>query len=1074
MFRGVGAGRRWTGVVLAVVTSICTLAWCGAAAASPWTGLVANNQYPNDSVTTFDPVTKTTGPNINVGGDTTWVGPSPDGTKAYASTVYPSAALNVIDLATGSVVSSVSIPGSLYYGAVSPDGTHVYLAGGGTVLPIDVTTSPPTVGSAISVPNTGEVAFSPDGKTAWVATGPGGSATGVVPIDVATGTVGTLIPTGNGAFGVAVSPDGRTIWVSNPTDGSVSEIDSATRTVIRTVTISAGQPFWMAMSPDGSRLWVTLRTQHELTWINTADGTVGTTVDTGGPAAIAVALTPDGDSAFVTDGTFNGSGQGSQVTPVDATTNPPTADTAMSGYIDPVWDAITPDQGPVANFTVRSAPPGSPTSFDASSSLAPGSPIASYAWNFGDGATETTATPTVSHVYAQAGTYQATVTETDAAGTSTATVYTGQQTVRNGGPGASATRSVIVGSSGPQATLSAGSIDFGTVGLRKTSAPQAVTMTNSGSAPLVISSTSLGGADAGDFHVNSDGCGGATVAPGASCTAMVTFAPSATGARTAQIAFTDNASGSPHTAFLTGTGTDTGTLTGTVSDGDHGGAPISGATVEICPHGHLLSGSCRVVSTGAQGGYTASLPAGIYDMQVNSPDPRLIVGSASATVSIGAVTREDFPLHAPTPFPADVTIVGVGGTTNGGVPVINWGQPFSLTFPIDFPGGLGDGTKLTVLIQDTISGTGAGGGGIGLRALTTADYARQKGQWVLTGQHSGPAALAASTGCEPPPSPPFNPLNLAGYPAALNNFVNTAANAVNPLAQVNGNAGQQIHGSEDASHTEDVYVDPVDCIPDPANPGQQQALCPPGSHRSNGGQNCSPDDTSNWNQWSPANPSHWNPYVDPSGTVDTTAGAPVPGATVWLERSSTKRHPKFGKPRTGSATMIPSVNPEHTNAAGFFQWDVIPGYYRVRASRHGCTAPAKHSASNSRSVLSVLSPIFKIPPPRLNVRLVLACPGLHRSASRVTLHAKVERRLSGQPVAVAIQIHGTRGRLRPSGMVSIRAGRRVIAQLPVNSRTGKASIVLLGSRANFRGSLVAVYAGDGYFAGSRSRVVRLR
>jgi YVTN family beta-propeller protein len=1072
------ARSAWKAAVLATATLICSLAWSGPAAASAWTGLVANNQYPNDSVTTFDPVAKTTGQNINVGGDTTWVGPSPDGTKAYASTVYPSAALNVIDLASNSVTSSVSIPGSLYYGAVSPDGRHVYLAGGGTVLPIDVSSSPPVRGTAISVPNTGEVAFSPDGQTAWVATGPGSSATGVVPIDVATGTVGTLIPTGSGAFGVAVSPDGRSLWVSNSAGGSVSEIDTATRTVIDTVPISAGQPFWLAMSPDGSRLWVTLRAQQELTWINTSDGSVGTTVSTGAPSAIAVAVTPDAKTAFVTDGSFNGSGQGSQVTPVDATSNPPTAGTAMSGYADPVWDAITPDQGPVANFTVQAAPSGSATTFDASSSLAPGTPIVSYAWDFGDGASQTTTAPTVSHVYAQAGTYYAKLTETDAAGTSTTVVYTGQQTLRNGGPGASATKSVIVGSGSsagaPQATLSTGNVDFGTVGLGKTSVPRAVTVTDTGATPLVVSSTTIGGADAGEFHVTSDGCGGATIAPGTSCTTMVTFAPNATGARTAQIAFSDNASGSPHTAFLTGIGTDTGTLTGTVSDSDQGGTPISGATLQICPHGHLFSGACRVVSTDAQGAYTATLPAGTYDMQVNPPSAGLITGSASVAVSVGAVTREDFPLHAPTPFPSNVTIVGVGGTTNGGVPVINWAQPFTLSYPIDFPGGLGDGTKLTVLIQDTINGTGAGGGGIGLHALTTAQFARQGGQWVLTGQHAGPAALAASTGCEPPPPPPFNPVNFAGYPAAINNFINNAGNALNPLAQVNADVGQQMHGSEDMSHTEDVYVDPVDCIPDPANPGHQQALCPPGSHRSNGGQNCSPDDQSNWNQWSPANPSHWNSYVDPSGTVVTSAGAPVPGATVWLERSSTRRHPKFKRPPSGSATMIPSVNPEHTNAAGFFQWDVIPGYYRVRASHNGCTAPTRHSASNARSVLSVLSPIFKIPPPRLNVRLVLSCPGLHRLADQVVVSAKVERRIGGQPLALSIRIAGIRGRLRPSGMVTIRAGRRVLAQLPVNSRTGKASIVLLGSRANFRGALVVVYSGDGYFTGSRSRVVRVR
>jgi hypothetical protein len=108
--------------------------------------------------------------------------------------------------------------------------------------------------------------------------------------------------------------------------------------------------------------------------------------------------------------------------------------------------AITPDQAPEAELSVIPAPAGSPTSFDASASVAPSSPISSYAWNFGDGHTATTSTPTTTHTYSTSGSFTATVTETDTAGTSTAgtstaQVFTGQTVSLNGGAQAVASQS---------------------------------------------------------------------------------------------------------------------------------------------------------------------------------------------------------------------------------------------------------------------------------------------------------------------------------------------------------------------------------------------------------------------------------------------------------------------------------------------------------------------------------------------------------------------------------------------------------------------------------------------------------
>jgi PKD repeat protein len=98
----------------------------------------------------------------------------------------------------------------------------------------------------------------------------------------------------------------------------------------------------------------------------------------------------------------------------------------------------------VASFRATPAAAGHATSFDASASTARGAPIATYAWNFGDGTRATTTIPTTTHRYPNAGTYHASLTLTDADGTSTTKVFTGQTTSRNGGLPAHAMHTINV------------------------------------------------------------------------------------------------------------------------------------------------------------------------------------------------------------------------------------------------------------------------------------------------------------------------------------------------------------------------------------------------------------------------------------------------------------------------------------------------------------------------------------------------------------------------------------------------------------------------------------------------------
>ncbi|HKV99496.1 MAG TPA: choice-of-anchor D domain-containing protein [Vicinamibacterales bacterium] len=100
----------------------------------------------------------------------------------------------------------------------------------------------------------------------------------------------------------------------------------------------------------------------------------------------------------------------------------------------------------------------------------------------------------------------------------------------------------------PGAAVSPSSLTFGNQALQTTSAAQTLTLTNSGSAALAITSITA----SGDF-AQTNSCG-SSVAAGGSCTISVTFTPTSASARTGSVTITDNAASSPQTVALTGAG----------------------------------------------------------------------------------------------------------------------------------------------------------------------------------------------------------------------------------------------------------------------------------------------------------------------------------------------------------------------------------------------------------------------------------------------------------------------------------------------------------------------------------------
>jgi len=103
------------------------------------------------------------------------------------------------------------------------------------------------------------------------------------------------------------------------------------------------------------------------------------------------------------------------------------------------------------------------------------------------------------------------------------------------------------------ASVSPATLTFGNQDVGTKSAAQNITLSNSGTAALTINSIAIGGTNLGDF-TQTNTCG-SSVASGGSCTISVTFTPTAAGARSALVSVLDNASGSPQTVPLSGTGT---------------------------------------------------------------------------------------------------------------------------------------------------------------------------------------------------------------------------------------------------------------------------------------------------------------------------------------------------------------------------------------------------------------------------------------------------------------------------------------------------------------------------------------
>jgi len=441
--------------VCALAAVVC-LAVAGTASATGWTAYVTTDDgvvyampvFPFPALSPGTPVSVPADPG-NPFEEPGYVAVAPSGV-AYVSN-QDIGANYVSVISPGSpprVTKTISFSGTPEGVAVSPDGSKVYVVVDGSssssIAVIDVATNTvvtsPVNSAELGLGASG-IAISPDGGTAYVVT-----AAGVTPVDLENGSSADPIPAGTAPQNLAITPDGKYLYVadyfgSNGDGGDIYEIDLALGVEIGPPIHVPQEPLDLAISPSGGEVYVAeVQSNNVVAVIGDADSAHPSAIQTvtlpltSNPQGIAFA--PDGSAAFVLESQEEvGVGQAGlcELYVPSGGGLPQACDQGGDGNgfqifsaALPLAIAVTPEVDPTASFTASTAAAGSPSSFDASASSSPNGPIVKYAWNFGDGSTETTGSPRTTHTYAVAGSYTVTLTVTDLAGLSTQQLYTGQ------------------------------------------------------------------------------------------------------------------------------------------------------------------------------------------------------------------------------------------------------------------------------------------------------------------------------------------------------------------------------------------------------------------------------------------------------------------------------------------------------------------------------------------------------------------------------------------------------------------------------------------------------------------------
>ncbi len=262
------------------------------------------------------------------------------------------------------------------------------------------------------------------------------------------------------------------------------------------------------------------------------------------------------------------------------------------------------------------------------------------------------------------------------------------------------------------------SVPFGSVNTGS-SANQTVTVTNTGTASLLIGAVGSTNGLASPFSKTNDTCSNQTIAPSASCTITVAFAPSAAGTFTDSFNIPSNdAAKSTVTMNVSGTGTSTATPAVSVTDS------VAPATDLQIPFGTVIVGSTgsqtvTITNTGTAGLLVGTVGssnplAAPFSLLNDMCSNQTIVPAASCTMTVRFAptstgnASDSFSISTNDPARATVTmnVSGTGGTAPA--PAITISDSVAPTSDLMVPfGTVSAGGTATQTVTVTNSGNAA-------------------------------------------------------------------------------------------------------------------------------------------------------------------------------------------------------------------------------------------------------------------------------------------------------------------------------------------------------------------------------
>jgi sugar lactone lactonase YvrE len=193
----------------------------------------------------------------------------------------------------------------------------------------------------------------------------------------------------------------------------------------------------------------------------------------------------------------------------------------------------------------------------------------------------------------------------------------------------------------PLVSLSQATLSFPSQAVGNGKASEALTISNTGTAPLVISSISLSGSNSSDFQQTST-CG-ASVAPNGSCVVTITFAPTVAGSESADLKVLTNAS--PPTSDIPLSGSGVIPMLSLLAGNPGGPGTADGTTTTASfesPYSIAVDSSGTVFVTDTAAATLRKITSSGVVSTLSSADPPYICGVGSGTTAISDIIAVDY------------------------------------------------------------------------------------------------------------------------------------------------------------------------------------------------------------------------------------------------------------------------------------------------------------------------------------------------------------------------------------------------------------------------------------------------